>query len=465
MHDWAATMLGPVETWPASRRTVVDLVLASPLPSALLVGEDLVAVINPALAALLPNGAAGFGRPLHETLPDAASRVHEALAGALAGRTELIADEPLFPEDVGPGAPRTWDIALTPQRDEAGAVAGVLATLVETTSRTAERRLRALVDGIPQLVWRAVDLGSWNWSGTRWEEVTGQTLAQSAGWGWLDAVHPDDRTATRAAWEGAEARGGLTVEHRLYDIRERRHRWHQTSAAPVRDEAGRIMEWLGACTDVDEAHRLRESQGLLVAELHHRTRNLIATVRAIAGQTARRTTTTAEFRGQFELRLSALSRAQDLLARADRPLTLHGLVSMELAAAGIAEDAAGLRVDGPHVPLEPRMIQTLALAFHELSTNARKHGAFAVSDGRLSVTWEISSDDEGRRVVLDWQEEADIDAPAEVTAGYGRELVERALPYMLGARTTYALGAGGLRCRIDLPLGRGGGERASGEPV
>ena len=96
-----------------------------------------------------------------------------------------------------------------------------------------------------------------------------------------------------------------------------------------------------------------------------------------------------------------------------------------------------------------------ARTVHELATNARKYGALAAGDGRLSVTWQtVDADGAGRRLRLEWVESgASVPLDANpVRRGYGRELIERALPYALGAQTLYELHAEGVRCTIDMPL-------------
>ena len=107
--------------------------------------------------------------------------------------------------------------------------------------------------------------------------------------------------------------------------------------------------------------------------------------------------------------------------------------------------------------LRKASVQTLALAMHELATNARKYGALTSDHGRLSVTWRADRDDhEGGKLLIEWIEEG-ISRPREerdpTRRGYGRELIERAMPYALNAKTRYELGETRLRCAIELPLG------------
>lgn len=88
--------------------------------------------------------------------------------------------------------------------------------------------------------------------------------------GWLEAIHPDDRSAAREAWAHADEDGGFEVEYRVRRLRDNQYRWFQTRATPVRDDAGHLIEWLGTSTDMHELRRLQELQKTLLAELQHR---------------------------------------------------------------------------------------------------------------------------------------------------------------------------------------------------
>jgi two-component sensor histidine kinase len=103
------------------------------------------------------------------------------------------------------------------------------------------------------------------------------------------------------------------------------------------------------------------------------------------------------------------------------------------------------------------MVQTFALALHELATNAVKYGALSDRGGQLAVCWEVRHDDaRGAQLWVDWRESGVSDMPSpEAPArgnGYGRELIERALPYQLGARTSYAFETDGVHCTIEVPV-------------
>ena len=196
---------------------------------------------------------------------------------------------------------------------------------------------------------------------------------------------------------------------------------------------------------------------VMVAELQHRTRNLIAVVSAIANRTMALTGPTEAFRTKFNERLQALSRVQGLLSRTDiEPITIGALIRMELDALGAEASDDRVTLVGPSVVLRDTIVQTMALAIHELATNARKHGALAADDRTLTVTWAVNqAGGAASNLVLEWVEEGVDRAPESNGAtrkGYGRELIERALPYALNAKTSFELTDDGVRCTIDLPL-------------
>ncbi|GJE27753.1 PAS domain-containing protein [Methylobacterium organophilum] len=347
---------------------------------------------------------------------------------------------------------------ITAWKDAQAEVLRLRDEVAEAKLRESEARFRTLVEGVPQLVWRAVDGGEWTWSSPQWSAYTGLSEAESCGWGWLAALHADDRDAAMALWQSAEGSGRLEMNGRIRHAAEQRYRWFQSRATPVRDETGRIVEWLGTSTDVDDLRQMQERQQVLVAELQHRTRNLLGVVRSIAGQTMRASETLSAFEGAFNNRLNALSRVQGLLSRSeDEPITMGALIRSELDALGVSDQSHRVKASGPEVRLRKSTVQTLALALHELATNARKYGALVCEGGTLQVTWRTYADRTGRRLALEWQETGldrrrEERSPVTKQGGYGRELIERALPYALQARTTYELGETALLCTIDLPL-------------
>jgi len=322
--------------------------------------------------------------------------------------------------------------------------------------RENEQRFRLLATSVPQLVFLTRPDGNRTWPSPQWIAFTGLAFDASLGLGWLDAVHPDDRKATQSAWAEARLKGEYYIEHRVRREADGEYLWHQTRAKPLEGERGASSDWVGTMTDIDDLRGLQSRQTVLMAELQHRTRNLLSVVQAVANQTIRSSSSLEKFGTQFASRLRALSRVQSLLATVeDQVIDLHELVAAELAAHSDSElISSKIKVRGPPVPLPPNSAQALGLALHELATNAVKYGALAQPTGRLEVTWELKVKERIAEISLEWRESGVSMPPAESPKrkGYGSELIERALPYQLSAKTRLEFGPDGVHCAILVPV-------------
>lgn len=317
-----------------------------------------------------------------------------------------------------------------------------------------ELRFRTLVEGIPQLVWRAADGGHWTWASPQWERYTGLDSRRSSGMGWLLALHPEDRPAALAAWSQATPDAPLNFHARIFHQGEDRHRHFHVRAAPVIAADGQVVEWLGTSTDVDDLLRLQERQRMLVAELQHRVRNILTVIRSVFGRTVEAGGTPDEMANHFRGRLDSLARTQVIVTQsAAGQVDLENLIRDELLSVGAA-DGPSLGIEGPEVSLGPKAAESIGLAIHELTTNALKYGALRVPDGNLQIRWTVNMDDGGaRRLDLRWIEQGVPAIPLKpVRKGFGSELISDALPYQLGAETRLEFRGGGVRCSISVPL-------------
>jgi two-component system CheB/CheR fusion protein len=213
------------------------------------------------------------------------------------------------------------------------------------------------------------------------------------------------------------------------------------------DRNGRVDRIGGISSDITEAKRAIQHNEILVAELQHRTRNLLAVVTAIAHRTLNRGGSVES----FEARLMSLSRAQNLLGSvgAER-VEVASLVQAELAAHAEAH-APRVTLSGPSVLLSADQVQNFCLALHELTINAVKYGALGQPQARLSVTWSLVATPGARSLALEW-EESGVEVTPSTRRGFGRDLIERALNYAPGGRSHYLIGPQGVSCRFELPL-------------
>ncbi|HET8554617.1 MAG TPA: PAS domain-containing protein [Rhodanobacteraceae bacterium] len=270
-------------------------------------------------------------------------------------------------------------------------------------------------------------------------------------------IHPDDRDRFAEAIAQAsdpEGDGQLHAEVRVVHPDDSIH-WLAISGQMFFDDSRRALRMVGAGADITAHKREAERRQVMIAELQHRTRNLIAVVRAISTQTLQSSDSLEHFRDEFDGRLRALADVQGLMSRSHEvPITIGGLVGMELHALGAVDTDERIQLEGPSVRIRDSMAQTLAMAIHELATNACKYGALASEHGRLVVRWRVVEGDGAQRLLIEWNEygiKVRESTPAR-GVGYGRRLIEEALPYALEARTRYELADGKLHCSIDLPI-------------
>jgi two-component sensor histidine kinase len=202
-------------------------------------------------------------------------------------------------------------------------------------------------------------------------------------------------------------------------------------------------------SDVTDRVLGERQQKLLLDELNHRVKNTLATVQAIAEQTLRTNSDPADFRRAFEARLMALSATHNLLTATNwRSADLRQVAQLEFQPYGRER----YRLAGPSVSLSPAQTLALGMLFHELATNAAKHGALSGGDGEVKVTWRVEPTGDGRELIVDWREQGGPPVTPPARAGFGSRLIERSLRGQLGGDAGLTFAPEGLRCRIRLPL-------------
>ncbi|HEX7761420.1 MAG TPA: HWE histidine kinase domain-containing protein [Caulobacteraceae bacterium] len=184
---------------------------------------------------------------------------------------------------------------------------------------------------------------------------------------------------------------------------------------------------LVAAADVTEQKRQQAHLQVIMRELAHRAKNLLSLVDGILRQTARAEELPVALVDRFGARLAALGDAYDLLISDDwKGVDLRALIDAQLAF--ILPEARGrVSIEGPAATVRPEVAQYMALALHELATNATKYGALKDAEGRLSVAWTIEPAEGGQEVSFAWVEDgAPVAAPTRT--GFGRTLLERVVP-------------------------------------
>ncbi len=211
--------------------------------------------------------------------------------------------------------------------------------------------------------------------------------------------------------------------------------------------------------DVTRIVQAEQHQRLLVDELNHRVKNMLAVVISLATQTLRRSATLEEFSGVFLGRVHALTAAYTLLSRESwSGVQLDEVVAEELRPF-TAADRANIRAEGPPVPLDPRGALALGMAIHELATNAAKYGALSVPEGDVAVTWSLERNGGDEHLTLDWTERNGPPVTAPAKRGFGTTLIERGLAQDLSGEARIEFLPKGVRASVRVNL------RAAGKPA
>jgi PAS domain S-box-containing protein len=238
-------------------------------------------------------------------------------------------------------------------------------------------------------------------------------------------------------------------------------RWHRTKnggrvfldgqTIAMRHADGTMRGFLKIGQDVTERKRDDERRTILLAELQHRVRNVLAMVASVVKR-ADAAGTTEEFRERLSGRIAAMARTQALLTRgAGVGVDLEGILRDELSAQMADESRAN--VAGPAILLAPKAAEVLTLAIHELATNAIKYGGLQQPGGRLDVTWSVNPRDGQDWLELVWRESGyAVEPRPNRRKGFGTELITRRVPYELEGEGEVNLQADGLDCRIAFPL-------------
>jgi two-component sensor histidine kinase len=203
-------------------------------------------------------------------------------------------------------------------------------------------------------------------------------------------------------------------------------------------------------SDITERKRAEEHQRVLVAELDHRVKNVLATVSAIISRTQQTSLLATEFATALDGRIRSMSSTHELLSQGRwRGIPLFELVRRELAPFTTTDNAD---VGGPDTVLSAEVAQIMAMVLHELVTNAAKYGALSTQAGRVRVNWRWRTNGTPHgRLVVEWQEIGGPRVSACHPSGYGTSVIRELLPYELGGQVDLAFAPDGVRCRLEIP--------------
>src|SRR6201993_5073257 len=386
-------------------------------------------------------------------------RGSEEMKARIRFATDQAASGRIFREElrywVADGSERIVDFAMHPIRDQSGAVVFLHPTGVDITERKqaeaalrdSEQRLRWLASIVASsddaIVSKNLDgvITSWNRGAERVfgyaaEEVIGQPIT---------IVIPQDRQDEERTIL-TRIRRGERIDH-FETVRQRKHGSLivvSLTVSPVKNAEGKIVGASKIARDITEQKRAQEQITTLAREAEHRSKNLLATVQATVNLS--QSDTPQGLKHAIEGRIRALANVHSLFVETRWiGAELSAIATQELAPYS-ETDETRVQIDGPQVLLEPNAAQAIAVALHELATNAAKYGALSVAKGQVDLKWSHEADE---RLILRWTEIGGPAVQAPARQGFGCRVVERMIEQLRG-KARFDWRPEGLICEIIL---------------
>ena len=412
---------------------------------------------NPAAGRL--TGIDLAGRRLGELGP--AFEAHWWRVPARVAKTRVSERHELFAAPLG----QWFEILVNPIDGDQVAI-----LFQDATERRREQEALRRTRDLVAMATDASKLGWWSWdfdTGAMDWDARGREIAglpkdgAVVGDEPLRRIHPEDRERVEAQVARSIERGEpLDVEYRVVRADGTTRHVHHTGAFRREGEGEGPILGTGLVRDITELKRAEAERELLIGELNHRVKNMLTVIQSVARQTQRGAGSVEAYAEAFQRRLHALAAAYGLLTQSRWAGSSLGDLAQAALASFVPEGDARLRLDGPRVQLSPSATLSLAMALHELGTNAMKHGALSSPEGRVEVEWRVEPSaggaDGGRGSFhLEWRERDGPPVASPTHQGFGTRLLERGVASELDGTVALDYREDGLRCVMDLPLGDG----------
>jgi PAS domain S-box-containing protein len=310
--------------------------------------------------------------------------------------------------------------------------------------KLSEARFRQMTEEAPIMIWMSNQEGHCEQLNRIARDFWGVAEDDLDQFDWAGTIHSDDRESVLAQMGQAIAEGQPVMVRGRYANRSGDWRLLQTKARPRYASDGTFLGMVGVNVDITEQESNARQRELMLAELNHRVKNTLAVVQAIAQQTFKVDRDLPAV-GTFLGRLKVLAKAHDVLSGVGWESTQLRELAKEVLA-GVPASRGTITVDGPAFLLTPKQALAVALALHELQTNALKYGALSVEGGTVSVVWKLTP--VGRLEIL-WQERGGPPVVPPSRRGFGTLMLEQGLISELNGSATLDFQPDGLVCRIE----------------
>ncbi len=263
-----------------------------------------------------------------------------------------------------------------------------------------------------------------------------------------EILPPEAAAAFMAAKERAIETGQSQSIETNFELFGRKRSYYLLTEA-LHDDTGNVVGTTSVAVEITERKEAETQLRLLLRELTHRSKNLLAVIQAIARQTASRTKTIDDFLDRFGARLVAIGCSQDLLVADNwHGASLRTLVEQQLNMHASDRPGSQIVIDGEDVMLKPEAVQNLGLALHELATNAQKYGALSSGRGSVRIHWQFC---DAAKLKLTWEEQGGPPVRAPERSGFGRAMIESVVGKALEGEVNLSFPSKGVRCVIMIP--------------
>ncbi|MBC9033816.1 PAS domain S-box protein [Sphingomonas sp. JC676] len=364
----------------------------------------------------------------------------------------------------------SYVMRIRPYRSIERVIDGVVITFVDVTDRKnaelakglSERRFTAIVNQATVGVVETDTAGRFQLSNGAFETMVGRSAEALQRLRRQELIHPEDAEEIDLRFDRATQDGQpFEAEYRLQRA-DGATIWVHDSVSVLSDSDGHATSVISVTLEIDKRKRAEEQAALLLGELDHRVKNILAIVSSIVAQTLRAGLSPEAFTETIAGRITAITRAHSLLTNrgAASAGTLRDLIETELE----PYQGRNLRIDGPVVVLTPKAGLSMAMAIHELASNAAKYGSLSDPQGQLSVLWTLGEGPEPH-LRLSWTESGGPPVAGPPSQrGFGTTVIERSLGFEFDAQVERNFAPTGVVCTIDLPFTSEVGELRSEEP-
>ena len=455
--DWQSVGL-PLDTWPAALRHAVSTILRSALPMFVLWGPEGRMIYNEAYLQILGSRQSeAMGRPFFEVWREISPGGREVLEAAFRGSPSVYHEAPLRLVQDGRVEERWFSFWQIPVVGADERVGGILSGCIDVTERVRHRMALNDREAHLTLALAAAQIAPWVVDHRTGEAISSPELNRMLGFPedakptldeLLAGYFPGDLERVQAAFTEAVCAGQshYETEYRHIRVNDGAVRWLLIRSHIERSPDGEPLRTIGVVADITQRKEAEERLRLLAREVDHRANNLLTVVQGLVLLDGSPDVET--LRASLMGRISALGHAHRLLSEGRwEGASLPRLIREELAPY-VERDRVQVKDCGDDVLLSPTVAQSVAMALHELATNASKYGALSVPAGSVQLWCMRTAPD---RMSLVWMETGGPPVAPPSRSGVGLSVISRAIATMPGGASRLEWLPAGLRCEIEFP--------------